>query len=194
MQTRATLLLRLKSDGPSREVAWEEFCRLYSPIIARFARARGVQADHVDELVQDVVAGFFAAQPRFQYDPSKGRFREYLMACVSNAVRTRLRREQDRPHRLAPDHGLEAGEAVDWDAAWRSAALEAAVCRLREHYGDNPTFQAFEAVVLRGQPADSVAQALGLSRESVYQAKSRLLAKLRVELDSVEHSLDGGEG
>jgi DNA-directed RNA polymerase specialized sigma24 family protein len=104
MQTRATLLLRLKSDGPSREVAWQEFLTLYAPIISRFARARGVPPDAIDELTQDIVAGFFAAQPRFTYDPAKGRFRAYLMACVSNAVRTRRPRSEpgrhDRRNRL----------------------------------------------------------------------------------------------
>lgn len=189
MQTRATLLLRLKSDGPSREVAWQEFLTLYAPIISRFARARGVPPDAIDELTQDVVAGFFAAQPRFTYDPAKGRFRAYLMACVSNAVRTRVRHGHGAPAALDPSQ-VGTTDQTDWDAAWKSAALDTAIARLRQRYADNPTFQAFEAVVIRGQSPEIVAASLGLSRDSVYQAKARLLAKLRLELDAVERTLD----
>ncbi|MDX2148095.1 MAG: sigma-70 family RNA polymerase sigma factor [Planctomycetota bacterium] len=191
VETRATLLQRLKADGSVKEVAWSEFYALYGPIIARFARSRGVRPEEIDELVQDVVSGFFAAQPRFVYDPTKGRFRGYLMACVSNTIRSRLRREACTP----PTPSVAASEPVtsdqtDWDAAWKQAALDAAVTRLREKYSDNPTFQAFEAVVIRGQSPDVVATSLGLSRDSVYQAKTRLLAKLRIELDAVEQSLE----
>jgi RNA polymerase sigma-70 factor (ECF subfamily) len=192
METRATLLQRLKADGTAREIAWDEFYALYSPIIARFARTRGVRREDIDELVQDIVSGFFAVQPRFVYDPSKGRFRAYLMACVSNAVRSRLRRNATEVthaggHRVAD---ASSTDETDWDAAWKQATLDAAIARLREHYGDNPTFQAFESVVIRGQSPEAVAASLGLSRDSVYQAKTRLLAKLRLELDAVEHELE----
>lgn len=191
METRATLLQRLKADGTAREIAWDEFYALYSPIIARFARARGVRREDIDELIQDIVGGFFAAQPRFVYDPSKGRFRSYLMACVANAVRSRLRRvtaEGAQSHQLLAEPV--ASDETDWDAAWRQATLDAAIAKLRQQYRDNPTFQAFEAVVIRGQSPDVVAASLGLSRDSIYQAKARLLAKLRLELDAVEHAMD----
>lgn len=192
METRATLLQRLKADGTAREIAWDEFYALYSPIIARFARARGVRREDIDELVQDIVSGFFAVQPRFVYDPEKGRFRAYLMACVANAVRSRLRRISAEPRHAGGQPVLEAScsDETNWDAAWKQATLEAAVARLREHYGNNPTFQAFESVVIRGQSPEAVAASLGLSRDSVYQAKTRLLAKLRLELDAVEHMLE----
>lgn len=191
METRATLLLRLKADGPTREVAWEEFCRLYGPIIARFARARGIKPADIEELIHDVTSSFFTAQPKFVYDPSKGRFRSYLMACVANAIRTRLRRS-DLHTSVTASSAVEPSvrDETDWDAAWKQSALDAALTRLREQYNDNPTFQAFEAVVIRGQSPDVVATTLGLSRDSVYQAKTRLLAKLRLELDSIEQALE----
>jgi RNA polymerase sigma-70 factor (ECF subfamily) len=191
METRATLLQRLKADGSAREIAWGEFVALYSPDISRFALARGVRPDGVEEVVQDVVGGFFAAQPRFSYDPAKGRFRAYLMACVANVIRSRLRRRVAE-HEAASALMVEsaAADEADWDAAWKKSALDAAVARLRDRYSDNPTFQAFEAVVIRGQPPDAVAASVGLSRDSVYQAKTRLLAKLRIELDEIERALD----
>jgi DNA-directed RNA polymerase specialized sigma24 family protein len=89
-----------------------------------------------------------------------------------------------------PDGYAAAVSDPDWDAAWKSAALDSALARLRERYADNTTFQAFESVVIRGQAPEVVADALGISRDSVYQARTRLLAKLRLELDAVERILD----
>jgi RNA polymerase sigma-70 factor (ECF subfamily) len=179
--------MRLKADGSAREVAWEEFYGLYSPIIARFARARGVHPSDIEELTNEIVGGFFAAHPRFVYDPAQGRFRAYLMACVANAVRSRIRREPRASGDALPVEASAPSDEIDWDHAWKLSALDAAIARLRDRYGDNPTFQAFEATAIRGQPPDAVAASLGLSRDSVYQAKTRLLAKLRLELDEVEH-------
>lgn len=191
METRVTLLQRLKADGSAREIAWNEFIALYSPIISRFAMTRGVGPDAIDDVVQEVVSGFFAAQPKFAYDPAKGRFRAYLMACVANAIRSQLRRRAGAPEASLDQADRSAvSDETDWDAAWKKSALDAAIARLRERYADNPTFQAFEAVVIRGQSPDVVAATLGLSRDSVYQAKTRLLAKLRLELDEVERRLD----
>jgi RNA polymerase sigma-70 factor (ECF subfamily) len=193
METRATLLLRLKTDGPAREVAWAEFCRLYEPIIARFARGKGLRADEVEEVVQSVLTGFFAAQPRFAYDPGRGRFRGYLMACVSNAVRSAIRRADSRGKERALPDDVPAPEDRDaWDRAWQQEALDRAVAAVRQMYDGNVTFQAFEAVVVRGQSPDAVAASLGISRDSVYQAKTRVLAKVRIELDRIEAELDGG--
>ena len=44
------------------------------------------------------------------------------------------------------------------------------------------TFEAFYRVTIDGVAADSVAEQLGVSIDSVYQAKSRVLRRLRNEL------------
>lgn len=50
--TRISLILRLprSADG----AAWREFVELYEPLILRFARARGLQSNDAQELVQRV--------------------------------------------------------------------------------------------------------------------------------------------
>lgn len=195
-QTRATLLLRLKADGPEREVAWAHFCELYEPIIAGFARRLGTPPHEVAEVVQHVVAGFFAAQPRFVYDPAKGRFRGYLKACVSNLVlsqrraRARLRPESSLAGESPLDnHESDAASDQAWEAEWERQRLALALARVRADLGDNAMFQAFDAVAIRGQSPDVVAQALGMSRDSVYQSKSRVLSRLRLALDAIDSEL-----
>lgn len=180
--TSATLMLRLKSNGDAREVAWSEFCERYEPIIAGFARRQGLAMSQIPDLVQQIVLGFFAAQPRFCYEPSMGRFRGYLKACVAHEVR-RLRvsaAASARRERIAAENDETEDQA--WDAEWESHQLRAAMDRVRASYRANSIFEAFHRVCVLSESVEYVAADLGLSRDSVYQAKTRVLAKLQVEL------------
>ncbi|MFZ4576278.1 MAG: sigma-70 family RNA polymerase sigma factor, partial [Phycisphaerales bacterium] len=184
-ETRATLLMRLKADTDAREFAWAEFCTVYEPIIAGFARRGGLPSDQIPDLVQQVLTGFFAVQPRFMYDPSTGRFRSYLKTCVINELR-RIRQRDAAAREREQEHARLDGESdARWDAEWERQQLNLALERLRAHYKDNATFAAFHAVVVLGRSPEDVATELGLSRDSVYQARTRLLARLRLELADV---------
>lgn len=184
-QTRATLLMRLKAGDAAREVAWSEFCALYEPVIAGFARRCGLPQHQLPDLVQHVLTGFFAAQPTFQYDPAAGRFRGYLKACVVNEVR-RLRQRHAAAQEREQEHAaMQPTDDEQWDREWERQQLTLALERLRRQYEDNTTYRAFHAVVVLEQAPDAVAKELGISRDSVYQARTRLLARLRDELTHV---------
>lgn len=184
--TSATLLFRLKQDGPAREIAWSEFHRRYAPIIAGFARNLGVPPGEIDDVIQDVMGGFFAAQPRFVYDPTRGRFRGYLKTCVTHRL---SRRPKPLPTDARPVEMVDpADESVEriWQAAWEAEHLKRAVEAVRRHYEDNDTFRAFHRVVIESAEPAVVAQQLGVRLETVYQAKSRCMARLRSVLNQIE--------
>src|SRR5687767_9982621 len=89
--TSATLLLRIKQTDPEpRQLAWREFHARYVPIIAGFARNMHAEPQDVDDIVQDVLLGFYAKAPTFVYDPNKGRFRGFLKVCTLRALLKRL--------------------------------------------------------------------------------------------------------
>jgi RNA polymerase sigma-70 factor (ECF subfamily) len=193
--TSATLMLRLKADGDAREIAWAEFCERYEPIIAGFARRQGLAPNLIPDLVQQIVVGFFAAQPRFCYEPAKGRFRGYLKACVAHEVqrlRTVAAASARREHAAAaPEESSQSDEQAGraWDAEWESHQLNQAMQRVRERYAGSRTFEAFHRTCVLNQPPELVASDLGLSRDSVYQARTRVLAKLQVELASLAEQM-----
>lgn len=180
--TSATLLLRLRADGDSREIAWSDFCSRYEPIIVGFARRQGLAADQIPDLVQSVITGFFAAQPRFVYDPTKGRFRGYLKTCVVHEVQRIRTAASAGARREQAASKPDSFEDQNWDAEWESNQLRTALERVRAHYRDGKTYEAFHRVCLLGQEVDHVASELQISRDSVYQAKSRILARLHTEL------------
>ncbi len=190
-QTSATLLMGLKQDGARREIAWAEFRRRYAPIIAGFARKRGVLEDRIDDLIQEVMIGFYAAQPRFVYDPSRGRFRGYLMTCVVHAMSKRANTSNEKlPTDRRTVEQIDPPEEVvesAWEESWEAEHLRRALELVRHHYEDNPTFRAFHRVAVEGRPAAEVAQEFSMNLDTVYQAKSRCMARLRSTLSQLQN-------
>ena len=193
MATRPSVFVRLKAtDAEPRELAWQQFYERYAPLITGYARRRGVTPEQAEEIVQDVMLGFFAASPKFVYDPSRGHFRSYLRTCVSRALR-RLR-DADRAHRTGsvpldeidvPDpRADEAADQLLWDELWERQRLHRILDEVREHYrrkGRVETFLAFERNVLFGEPPDQIAHDLGISVASVHMAKMRVTRRLAEE-------------
>lgn len=195
LATPASIFLRLKQSDPApRELAWKQFYDRYAPVIAGYAKQRGANSQQADEVVQDVVTGFFAVSPRFTYDPSRGRFRSYLKTCASRAV-MRIHGAQLR----AQDVPADEVEVVDerdealWEKLWQQQILRRAMEVVRGQYADHgklQTFQAFEMNVIQGLSAPETAEKLGMSVQSVHTAKNRVTEKLR----AVRASLHDEEG
>ena len=82
--TRASLLVRLRDGGDAD--AWQEFVRLYAPIIYGFARKRGLQDADAADLMQDVLRSVSSAADRLDYDPNRGTFRGWLFTVTRNKV------------------------------------------------------------------------------------------------------------
>src|SRR5687768_17678080 len=82
--TRASLLVRLRdgADAP----AWQEFVRLYAPLIYGFARKRGLQDADAADLMQDVLRSVSTAVQRLDYDAARGTFRGWLFTVTRNKV------------------------------------------------------------------------------------------------------------
>lgn len=186
IETNPTIFLRMKSGDPQpRELAWEEFHARYAPVIAAFARRLGVSAIDVDDVVQDVLIGFFAKSPTFVYDPSQGRFRGYLKVCTCRALHRRAGKEarfKGQPLDLV-DPGAVAVEQV-WTDVWERERLRQALEEIRLSLTAGKTFAAFEQYVIQGKPAEAVAEKLGLHINSVYRAKEQVTGMLQQKLDA----------
>src|SRR5947207_11303289 len=82
--TRASLLVRIR-DGRDQE-AWQQFVRLYAPVIYGFARNRGLQDADAADLMQEVLRSVSGAAQRLEYDPARGSFRGWLFTVTRNKV------------------------------------------------------------------------------------------------------------
>lgn len=169
-----------QADSAPREIAWDEFSVRYAPVVRSFARRFGARPQDVDDVVQDVLLGFFLKSPSFVYDPAKGKFRGYLKVCAYRALSKRLGREA-KFHGRALDAINPDEMAVEqvWNDVWEQDLLRQALELIRRTIGDTKTFRAFEHYVVFDEPAESVANKLSMHLNSVYRAKEQITRLLQ---------------
>jgi RNA polymerase sigma factor (sigma-70 family) len=193
-QTTTHLSLLARVSDPGDTDAWRDFCARYEELIRGFARRRNVFGPDADDVVQDVLISLTKAMPGFQYDPAKGKFRSYLKTIVLRAIFKKSRQEAgtvDLDHLEELTRVAACDENLDgvWEDEWRQHHLRAAMRGLEAEFNDSDR-RAFQAYVVDGEDAKAVAERLGMSLDQVYQAKSRILKRLR-ELIAVQVADEG---
>jgi RNA polymerase sigma-70 factor (ECF subfamily) len=188
--TRASIFLRLRDERRDvQELGWEEFRERYAPVIVGYCRNAGLRSQDAEDILQDVMLGFFRLSPEFEYDPSKGRFRGYLKRATLNAIRKRAR--HNRGSVDISDEWLadQEASAEAWDSRWSEQVVARALAEARCRFDDR-TVEAFELYGQRGMPAEAVATRLQMNVNSVHQAKSRVLSVVRAVVERV-HADEG---
>jgi RNA polymerase sigma factor (sigma-70 family) len=193
--TRLSLLARLRS--PRDERAWVEFAAIYGPLIGRLARRRGLQAADAADLTQEVFRAVASAIDRWDPDPGKGSFRAWLFRIARNlTVNFLVRRRRHPPGAGDTDMAnlLEAQEAPEdsscFDVEYRRQLFLWAAGQVRGEFGE-AAWRAFWMTGVEGRPAAEAAEEIGTTVGTVYFYKSRIMARLRREIERVEGELPG---
>lgn len=179
--THATLLARVSACVDPD--AWEEFCARYESLIRDFARRRGVVGADADDVVQDVLIALTKSMPGFQYDPARGKFRSYLKTVVLRSIFRKSSRGAGEVSLDQIDEALR-GAADDplldeaWEQDWRQYHVRQAMRTLESEFNAADR-HCFVAYVVQGDDAAAVAGRYGMSLDQVYQAKHRMLKRLR---------------
>ena len=188
--TNPSIFLRLnRGETGARELAWNEFHDRYAAAIAAFARQIGVRGEDVDDVVQDVLLGFYSTSPTFVYDPARGRFRSYLKTCTFHAARLRAGRNarfRGMPLDQIDSDALEVDQV--WNDVWEQELLRRVINEVRREMGATKTFRAFEMYVILDMPAQEVSRQLDLHVDNVYRAKQSVTRLLREKLDALRSS------
>jgi RNA polymerase sigma factor (sigma-70 family) len=184
--TRITLLTRLRS--PTDAEAWRTFVDLYLPLVFRYCRKRGLQDADARDVTQQVLANVHRAIETFEYDPRKGKFRNWL-GTISLREITRYQQRDRRPGKGGGDgqgDWVVQQESGQVDAAWQEEfnahIFAAALDRVRSEF-DEPTWNAFDATWLRDVKPDQAAKELGKRTAWIYKARFRVLQRLRTEIE-----------
>jgi RNA polymerase sigma factor (sigma-70 family) len=203
--TRWSLVLAAAESGTDNSRgALEELCAQYWFPLYAYARRRGYGAEDARDLTQAFFVKILEKRDLKAADPSRGRFRTFLLSSMKNFLTSEWRK----------DHSLKRGGAVkvlslDFDSAeesyrlepsrelspeatyqrrWALGLLQRAVTDLQGQYAKAGKTALFEALkgYLGGEddilPYSELSLKLGQSEGALRTAASRLRARWRKQL------------
>jgi RNA polymerase sigma factor (sigma-70 family) len=208
--TRPSLLVRIRDAG-DRE-AWRQFVDLYAPLIYGLARKRGLQDADAADVTQEVfraVANRMASNREsaarnqgsevashesgaWEYDPKRGSFRSWLYTVTRRKISDFL--TSRKPFRGTGDTATQMfleeqpateDEETAWGREYQQRLFTWAAERIRGDFHE-ATWKAFWQVAVEGKSGEEAARNLRMSVGAVYVAKSRVLARLKQEIEELQ--------
>jgi RNA polymerase sigma-70 factor, ECF subfamily len=178
--TSDSLLARL--GRPGEVEAWERFVHLYSPLLSALARRVGLAGPDEDDFVQDAFTRLLTGIPGYTAD-SQHRFRDWLKTVALNVWRDRCRKRFPAVGVIGLEPAVE--EEFDFVEREQADALARRALQIMQTDFEQTSWQACWKTVVDGQAAEDVARELGMTRAAVYIARSRVLRRVREELNGL---------
>jgi len=186
LHTRPSLLTRIRDIQDAE--SWSTFVDTYGPLVYRYARRQGLQDADAADITQEVMAEAARCLRTFEYQPERGRFRDWLGTVTGRQLAHFFAKQNRRltaTGAVLTDAVLDQSAAPQAEAAWvdefNGQVLQVALERIRPHF-EARNWRAFERVWLENRSAADVASELNLPLDAIYVAKSRVLKRLREEI------------
>ena len=169
--------------------AWNRLVETFGPMVYRWARQSGLNPQDAADVVQDVFSKVARGVGDFERQKKTGSFRSWLATITRNRIRDFFRRDLPKhppavggtqPLQLlqnVPDHLDDSISEADIDRQLPGRVLELVQTEIEPR-----TWQAFWLTTVEEQSAREVAEQLEMPLASVYQAKSRVLRRIRRRL------------
>jgi RNA polymerase sigma-70 factor, ECF subfamily len=184
-ETRASLLLKVQDTSDIH--AWENFVELYTPVIARAARARGLQSSDVENVTQEVLIRVAKSIGHWLERSERGSFRAWLSCIARNeSVRLLTRRQTQPTHQppgsisqlseLIADQERRLNDFIELEyqrEVFRWAAEQVRIC-VHEN-----TWQAFWLTHVEGLSIAEASKRLGVQAGNIHFGRSRVMKRIR---------------
>ena len=179
----STTLLRNITDADS--VRWPEFVSRYRPMMTAYLASHFPALD-ADDMIQETFVALFNVLPRYRYDPDEtGRFRNYLTGILrKRALKQCEKADKDRMVKNELQKGLSAPSLSRPSDGHDDVLLD-------DDRIPDKSKQIFQRLTVDGVAPDMVAKAYGTSRNNVDKTKSRMIARLREIVRTLEEAGDG---
>ena len=173
--------------------AWRRLSKLYGPVVYGWVRAAGFKEHDAADIVQDVFQSVFASLPQFRKEQPTDRFRGWLGTIAHRRACDQLRKRADQPSaaggseaqamlQALPERLAESGIAEDSNS--HADLIRRALELVRPEFADH-TWQACMQTTVEGRRPADVAADLAMTVGAVYVARSRVLKRLRIELEGL---------
>ena len=193
-KTRYTLIEKIKD--PQAAEAWAEFATIYQPLIFKICRKKGMQHADATDVTQEVLTRVSHAIENFRYDQKGATFRGWLYRITRNLVIDFFRQQQrnllanaepDRESQIEVEPSEE--EALEFQTEYRRQVF-ATVANTVQQKVKPDTWAAFWMTEFENRNVDEVSQELQMTPGAIYVARSRVIAKLRNEVQKRMNETD----
>lgn len=183
--SEGSLVVRLQRR---EAIAWNQWVELYSPLVFSWCREMGLDSTNASDVMQEVFLAVDRNISRYRKIPGQA-FRGWMWTITRNKIRDFARRKLRQfeatggssAHQVLLQRA-ESDEVVEPTSDREShqllhRALEQIKPLIAPH-----TWEAFWRSVVHGEPTAQIAADLSLTPNSVRQARSRVLRRLRLQL------------
>ncbi len=182
--TTSTILNDLRDY--ENHAAWRRFVERFHGPVVRFARGAGLADADAEEVAQEAMIAFAEAYRNGGYDRTKGRLSAWLFGILYNHIRRHRQKAARQAARATPIEQTtfwrelpdEAAARTEWDREWEQAVWSECLERVRQEF-EPLSLAAFELVVRDELSAAEAAEKLGVPIKTVYNAKHRVLKRMR---------------
>jgi RNA polymerase sigma-70 factor (ECF subfamily) len=186
----SSLLERLRDHDAE---AWKRLVRLYYPLVRGWCLRGGLRPEDAADVAQEVFRALAGNVHRFRREESGSSFRGWLYGITNRQLLAHRRRQKQQAA------GVGGSEAQQWfanlaEADVESASSECSATAPNERHEllrralqllrggvAKHTWEAFWRTAVEGESPSDIAADLGISVNTVYVAKARLLGRLREE-------------
>ena len=212
--TRWTLIAASAGDDSRANAALAELCQIYWRPVYAYIRRRGYPPEESADLTQTFFMGLLERGAFARADPSRGRFRAYLLTSARNflvnarehalSVRSGARIPHEPIDALDAERCLassstdrESSPETAFERQWALRVAERALERLRRDYAANGQEEAFRDIrpfltsdAPAGEASNSAKARDDAFRTALSRARRRFGEALRAE---IRETVDGDE-
>ena len=182
--TRTTLIYRLKNWQD--QSSWQDFFDTYWKLIYDVALKGGLTETEAQDVVQETIISVAKHMPTFNYDPTIGSFKAWLLNMTRWRITDQFRKrgpvaaysssaEDTATGTRTMDRLVDpASRDLDalWETEWEKNLLHAAIAKVKRRL-DPQKYQIFDFYVNKEWPPEKVAETFNLTVAQVYLANHR---------------------
>lgn len=189
--TRDSLLMRVAN--PSDQCAWDQFARIYRPVVYNVARMRGLQDADAQDVAQQVLVAVAQALPTWKRRDESTLFRHWLCRIARNTTINMLTRQpldravggvDSKAERETEQRAVgRLDSQIEREYRRQIFRQAAEIVRSR---ADAVTWHAFALTMIDGLTIAEAAGQLDRSEGVIYAARSRIMRRLKDTVKELE--------
>lgn len=176
------LLSEVRQMSPE---GWTRLVSVFGPVVYRWCRCAGISNEEAADVVQEVFATIARRIADFERMKEQGSFRSWIATITRSRVTDYFRRRAKQGVAIGGTDALlrlqekpELLESTIDGGNIQNQLLHSVTESVKNEF-EATTWAAFMLTTVQEKQAAEVARDLGISVASVYQAKSRVLRRLR---------------